>query len=384
MSFQSALRPLTLLVCIAISPALHAQRLPRPKVVLPGQGNGTNPQGPNASKFISGKVVIDDGTILTDPAIIQSVCKGQRHAEVYTDSSGNFNFEFGKQRPTYGDVESSSMGTLPTISPSGRSTTDRYSPDCQLQAVLPGFTSDLIELSRYQDEQMINIGNISLHRLKNVEGYTISATTAAAPPDARKAYEKAREDESKGKLQDAEKKLQKAVSIYPAFAVAWVELGRLQAHFKNFDVARQSFIRATSVDPKLITPYQQLAQIAFQQRQWEELVNVTEQLLRLNSLSFPQEWFFNAVGNFYLNRFGPAEKSAREGLKTDLEHKVPKADYLLALILMQKKDFSGAAEHFRNYLAHIANPADAAAVQAQLADAERLSRATLGENASQR
>jgi hypothetical protein len=128
-----------------------------------------------------------------------------------------------------------------------------------------------------------------------------------------------------------------------------------------------------------VTPYQYQARIAVQQRSWEELVNVTNQLLKLNSLSFPQEWFYNALGNYYLNRFEPAEKSAREGLKNDLEHRVPKLDYLLAVLLMQKKDFSGAAEHFRVYLAHLTSPAEAEQVQAQLATAERLSKSTVGQ-----
>jgi tetratricopeptide (TPR) repeat protein len=330
-------------------------------------------------KFISGKVVTDDGTPLTDQAIVQSICRGQRHAETHTDFSGNFSFEFGKQRNNSDDAESSSMGSFQTVSRSGKVTTsnDRFSSDCQLIAVEPGFSSDTVELSSHQDEQLttINVGSIVLHRVKNVEGLTISATTAAAPADARKAYEKGREDESKGKLEDAQKKFEKAVSVYPNFAVAWVELGRLQAHFKNLDQARQSFSRATAADPKLVTPYQQVAQIAFEQRHWEEVVNATDQVLQLNPLSFPQEWFYNAVGNFYLNRLDRAEKSARETLKTDLGHHFAKADYLLGMVLMQKKDFAGAVEHFRSYLAHLATPSEAASVQAELATAERLSQA---------
>jgi hypothetical protein len=122
------------------------------------------------------------------------------------------------------------MGSIPSINPQGgRPSNDRFSSDCQLQAVLPGFTSQIVELSGYPDEQMFNVGNIVLHRMKHVEGFTISASTAAAPPDARKAFQKAREDESKGKMEDAEKKLEKAVAVYPGFAVAWVELGRVQA-----------------------------------------------------------------------------------------------------------------------------------------------------------
>lgn len=353
----------------------------RTRVIVPNNPPVAPPPSVTmTSKFISGKVAVDDGTLLTDRAIIQSICKGQRHSEAYTDARGNFSFEFGRQRQEYADAESTSMGSVQTITPQGvRSNSDRFSSDCQLQAVLPGFTSQVVELSRYPDEQVIDIGTIGVHRMQGVEGYTISASTAAAPPEARKQFQKAQEDEVKGKLENAEKKLEKAVSLYPGFAVAWVELGRLQAQFKKFDAARQSFAHAMSIDPRLATAYQYQARIAFQQHSWEELVNLTNQLVKMNAVGFPEGWFYNAVGNFYLNRLEVAEQSARQGLKADLQHRVPKLDYLLAVLLMKKRDFSGAAEHFRAYLAHPANPTEAQQVQAQLADAERLSKSPLGQ-----
>lgn len=386
MPFRNVLRiSLALPTILLLSSSLLAQR-GSGRAKTPAPSNPGMPTQETVTHLISGKVVLDDGSPLTDQATIQSVCKGLRHAETYTDSSGNFYFEFGKQRSSTDDIESSSMGEVQTVGATGRSTSGKYSSDCQLQALLPGFTSDVIEMSRFQDDTLgsVNVGNIVLHRLKNVEGTTISATTAAAPPNARKAYDKARQDVGKGKLEDAQKNLEKAVSVYPQFAVAWVELGRIQAHFKNFDAARQSFTHAIDADPKLVTPYETLAQIALQQRQWEELVNVTNRLLSLNALSFPQDWFYNALGNYYLNRLDPAQKSAQEGLKADLEHRVPKLDYLLAMVLMQKREFSAAAEHFRSYLAHLPNPGESASVQAQLANAERLSRTTLGQNAQQK
>ena len=385
MVFRKVLRPVVVSAAVfLLTSTLFAQR---GKTRVPSVTPGTGPNSQTvSSRFISGKVVIDDGTPLTDQAIIQSNCKGMRHAETHTDTSGNFSFEFGKQRTESDDIETSNMGKMQTVSGGRVSSTDALTSDCQLVAVVPGFSSDVVELSRYTDEQLfnINVGHIALHRMGNVDGLTISATTAAAPPDARKAFDKARQEENKGKLQDAQKHFEKAVSVYPNFAVAWVELGRLQAYFKNLEQAQQSFAHAMQADPKLVTPYQHLADIAFQQRQWQELVNYTDQLLQLNPLSFPQQWFYNAVGNFYLNRLDPAEKSVRETLKTDLTHRVPKADYLLAMILMQKKDFTGAAEHFRTYLAHLASPSEAASVQTQLADAERLSKTASVQTTVQR
>ena len=59
-------------------------------------------------------------------------------------------------------------------------------------------------------------------------------------------------------------------------------------------------------------------------------------------------------------------------------------DYLLGLILMKKKDFVGAAAHWRTYVTLVPNSPEVAEVQAQIADAERLSRASLGQDTQAR
>jgi len=61
----------------------------------------------------------------------------------------------------------------------------------------------------------------------------ISATTALAPEAARKALEKGQEQQQKGKLDDAQKSLEKAVAMYPSSAAAWFELGRVQLQKKR-------------------------------------------------------------------------------------------------------------------------------------------------------
>ena len=100
----------------------------------PGSGSGKTPaptvrsipspsepklNAPNLGRvFLSGKVVLDDGTPLTESAIIQTICKGERRNEAYTDSHGNFSFEFGDRRPgssafVIGDAETSFSDSTP-------------------------------------------------------------------------------------------------------------------------------------------------------------------------------------------------------------------------------------------------------------------------------
>jgi tetratricopeptide (TPR) repeat protein len=324
--------------------------------------------------FLSGKVKVDDGTALTDQPAIQSNCKGRMRTEAYTDSKGSFSFQISRAR----DRE---MGAIAQAADSAPIQQDLTGPqrdlasqwrDCELQAVLPGFTSQVVQVAPHlQDFGNVDVGTIVLHRLEHVDGFTLSATTAAAPSKAKKEYEKGRELEKKQKWDEALAKFQKAVELYPKYAVAWLEVGRLQKQKGERTEARQSFRRAVTADPKFISPYQELTQLAAADRQWQELLETTGKILQLNPVSFPQYWFLNGSANYYLHHLDAAEQSALKGLQLDTQHHVPTLEYLLAGILAQKNDYRGALEHIRNYLLLAPNAPDAELARKQVQELER-------------
>jgi tetratricopeptide (TPR) repeat protein len=321
---------------------------------------------------LSGKVVLDDGSVLTDLASIQTVCKGQKRTETHTDAQGNFSFQFGGRSavPTEAgfDSEDFSPATLPG------SPDRRHLQDCQLQASLPGFTSEVVELAgRFSGDESADIGRIVLHRMNGVQGFTISATNAEAPGSARKALAKGLQQQKQGKWDDAQKSLEKAVAIYPKFAAAWFELGRVQVQKNDPTGARHSFQQAIAADSKYLSPYRGLTQLAQREQNWQELAEVTDKLLALNPLSFPDVWLANSLANYFLQNFAAAEKSARHGLQLDPEHRVPKLEYLLAMVLLKKPDYQGAAQHFRAFLSLTIKPAEVAEAQKQLDQIARLS-----------
>jgi TolA-binding protein len=323
--------------------------------------------------FISGKVVLDDGTRISEPAAIQTICRGRRQTVAHTDSRGGFSFEFGDRASaamagmSEADVDSS---WTPGPSSGGN---QRDWRDCELQAVLPGFTSQSIDMSsKMTSFETTDVGRLVLHRIGQVEGLTISATSAMAPKEAQKAFEKGRDKANKQKFDEAQSLFEKAVQIYPRYAVAWFELGRIQLQ-KNEEVqARNSFEQSIAADSKYANPYRGLAELDTRQKLWEPLVKVTDQLLALNPVSFPDAWLRNALGHYYLHDFGAAEKSARQGMKVDDSHQVPKLEYLLGVILMQKQDYQEAAVHIQNYLKLATEASDVEAARKQLAEITRL------------
>jgi len=329
----------------------------------------------NQRAFISGKVVLEDGTKITEPAGIQTICRGRKQTVTHTDSHGNFSFEFGDRMwaAVAGMSNADADSSWSPASPSGGGS-QRDWRDCELQADLPGFTSQAIELSsKMSTFETTDIGRLVLHRVGHVEGLTISATSAMAPKDAQKAYEKGHDKVGKQKWDEAQPLLEKAVQIYPKYAVAWFDLGRIQLQKNAMADARHSFEQSIAADPKYVSPYRGLAELDTQQKQWQPLVTVTDQLLALNPVSFPDAWLRNALGNYYMGNFAAAEKSARQGMKVDDSHQLSKLEYLLGIILIQERQYAEAGTHIQNYIKVATQPSEIEEAQKQLAEVTRLS-----------
>ncbi len=365
---------------LALAFAVSIACLPVSAQTGPRGGRSTPPARPqlsspdltsNTGTYLSGKVVVDDGSVLTDLVSIQSLCKGKKRTETQSDPHGNFSFQIGGISAAPGDVgfdpETSSTSAHPN------SPDHRDLRDCQIMASFPGFTSDVVDLAGVSGGENANIGRLVLHRLSKVEGSTISVTTAQAPASAKKAFEKAQQQQKQEKWDDAQKSFENAVSIYPKFAVAWFELGRVQIQKSDLSGARHSFQQSIAADSKYVSPYLGLTQIAMRAQNWRELAEVSDNLLALNPDSFPEAWLSNSVANYFLQNLTAAEKSARRGLQLDPVHHVPKLEYVLAMVLMKKPDYPDAAQHLRTYLGLAIEPAEVAECQKQLAEIARLS-----------
>src|SRR5262249_49151037 len=155
-------------------------------------------------------------------------------AEGYTDSKGHFSFQLGQSQGVMQDASmsgtdrgipgfggGSSAARNPGLSPSGGGFSERDLMGCDIRASLAGYRSDTVSLAGRRMFDNPDLGTIVLHRLGNVEGTTISASSLNAPKDAKKAYDKGMDFIKKKKSADAEKEFQKAVDAYPRYAVAW-------------------------------------------------------------------------------------------------------------------------------------------------------------------
>lgn len=239
--------------------------------------------------------------------------------------------------------------------------------------MLPGFTSQLVDIGpRLGGDNRADLGNIVLHRMGEVEGFTISATSAGAPSKARKDYEKGLSLEKKKEWAGAQQRFQAAVDLYPKYAVAWVKLGLMQLQQGHEEEAKQSLEKALAADSRFLPAYEQMALIAANHKQWKDLADLSDRMLRLNPINFPKYWFLNAVANYQLQNLDVAQKSAMRGIGLDVQHQFPRLEYILGLVLTQKGDYHGALEHMRNYVRLSPKAPDVATAQNTISQLESL------------
>ncbi|HEX4603511.1 MAG TPA: tetratricopeptide repeat protein [Candidatus Angelobacter sp.] len=334
----------------------------------------TSPDTSSQPVFISGKVMLEGGGSLLEPVAIERICGGVTRREGYSDSKGQFELQLGLNIGFQDASENDSRITPGTVSRPG-GTSNRRPMDltgCEFRAVLAGYQSSTAILRTNGDNWQFDIGTIFLKRMGDAKGTTISITSMAAPKDAMRAYEKAQRVKAE-KPAEAEKDLNKAVQIYPQFAAAWTLLGDLHRQHDQFEDARNEYTRAISADPQFVNPAYGLAMIAMQQKKWDEAVQFTEQVVKLNAFAFPLAYFFNAAANYNLQKFDAAEESGKKFKAMDNQHSHPDVSLLLSYVYSRKQDYAGAAKEIRDYLAAEPNSPNAEALKTEAKRFEDLS-----------
>ncbi len=340
--------------------------------------------------FIQGKVIMEDGTPAPPSVVIERVCSGRAIPEAYTDSKGRFSFQVGQNSSmmadaSYSGIEQSGLersqggfGGPGMIGPGGRGISERDLMGCELRASLPGYRSTSVELTGRRMFDNPDVGTLVLRKLANVEGFTISMTTLKAPNNAKKAFEKGSKEAAKKKWDKAQVELEKAVAIYPEYAVAWHALGQVYEAMQKPDEARKAYEKALAADSKFVNPYLQLALLDARKQDWRAVADTTDRVIKLNPYDFPDAYFFNSVAHLNLNNLSAAEKSAREAIKLNAHRRYPQVEHVLGIALAQQNNLQEATEHLKKYLELAPQAQNADTVRRQLAQIE----AFLGRNAA--
>jgi Tfp pilus assembly protein PilF len=312
------------------------------------------PSSPDASNkpiFISGKVMLQGGGTLPEPVPIERVCNGLTRREGYSDLKGGFEFQLGTNVIFQDASEDDNHRSVNGQSRSGNGIGKLNDLNgCELRAVLAGYQSSVVTLRTLGgDSWQYEVGTIFLQRIGDAPGTTISVTSMAAPKNAMHAYEKAQKLRA-AKPDEAEKELNKAVKIYPKFAAAWTLLGDMRRELNDFAGARADYTQAIAADPAFVNPNYGLAMIAAQEKKWDDALRFSDEVIRLNSAAYPLAYFLNAAANYNLQKFAPAEESAKKFKALDTQHTHPDVCLLLSYLYSGREDYAAAAREIREYL----------------------------------
>ena len=130
----------------------------------------------------------------------------------------------------------------------------------------------------------------------------------------------------------------------------------------SFDLGRRAESQASAaIEDSLI---------ALENGKWQEAAELSDRVLELshNGPDLRTANFVVAAANLRLGRLDRAEKSARQAIQLDPPRRSPKSGLILALILLQERQFGEAFPLFKAYLdAEPASP-EAPAIRRQLAE----------------
>lgn len=337
--------------------------------------------------FLMGRIATNDGSPIPDDLLVERICSERVRQQVYASSNGAFSMQLGSRTDSVPGA-SSDMTSPERVSDKDliRGIPQRELTKCDLQASAAGFRSSRVSLLDLAPSSgSVDVGIIVVQRTTKIKGMTLSAQPYKAPPNARKAYEKGLDAENKSKLAEARKYFEQAVTLYPKYASAWFQLGTLFERENQKDSARDAYTRATAIDMKFLPPYLSLASMAFEDRDWGAVLQLTNHILDLDPFNYgdtnsyvldldelnPAEaYFYNAVANYQLNRIDEAEKSVLKAERSDLLTHFPQLHVLLAEIYTRKENYDGAILELRSYLELAPHAKDADVIRRRLAKLE--------------
>jgi len=318
---------------------------------------GTRAQGSGVDGTLYGRVVLSDGAEPDGRVSVQRVCGQTVNGQATTDSSGHF---------TIPRADRSSFAAE-----GSGSSNDASAFGCELRASLAGYRSDPLPLGDRRSGDSSDAVVMVLRRVGPAQSLTVSATTLLAPKEARNLYEKGLEAIHHSRPDEAQKDFIDAVRLYPRFAAAWLELGKVFEQRDHVSQARNAYNSAIAADGEYLFPYQQLYRLDTRESKWEEAAAASGKVLRLNPYEFSEAFFINAVANLELKNLDAAERSAREAAKLEGEQAEPRGNYVLGVILWRKGDLDGAAENLKAFLSTPPNGPEWKSAQKMLPEIER-------------
>jgi tetratricopeptide (TPR) repeat protein len=211
---------------------------------------------------------------------------------------------------------------------------------------------------------------------------SVSATSLAAPKEAKSALRKALRELDKGHsaklaksaqhLDKARQYLEKAVAEYPEYATAWTKLGQVKADTGDPDGAIVALEKSVKLDERYLPPYDALVWLYMDKRDWDHATELAEFVLDINPLVVKMRWYLAGCA-YESGRDDEALALFRE-IQSDAEaaKQFPQTHLFLGLIYARRGQLAKAAADYKLYLTFVPNAQDAEAIKKQLNEWQQL------------
>jgi tetratricopeptide (TPR) repeat protein len=140
-------------------------------------------------------------------------------------------------------------------------------------------------------------------------------------------------------------KLEKAVEIYPRFAVAWQLLGQVRGELRDTAGARRAFEKALSADPAYARAHLSLARLSLYNEKWADAAAEAQAALDIHK-DCPQALYFKGIAKYYSGQPGAAEEAFVRLKQTGFAAVYPVALFHLGVIYLEQEKHAEAVESF--------------------------------------
>ena len=206
------------------------------------------------SETIRGRVVTDDGMPLVESVSVELRC--------------------GQSAPKFAAIDGDGLFEI---------NHSREHAECILIINTPGYRQEIVPAASLPMNS--KIPGIALHRLGKSWGESISISHLAAPPEARRSFHAAIRELRRGEEATVESvlmNLEAAVEVYPGYAQAWFEIGRLRLAQQDPEGAMAALRRAVRADPWFVSPYEPLILLLRATGAFEEARRACKNLRKVN------------------------------------------------------------------------------------------------------
>lgn len=239
---------------------------------------------------------------------------------------------------------------------------------CRLQAELKGYSSSAIDISDVNGFLSSDkvLPPIVLY-VKGSDPRVIREDTDDVPGPAKGAWREVLKALGTGNVQEITEHLKMVVAAAPKFARGWDSLGIGYETLQMSAEARDAYIHATELDPKMTVAFVTLSREDVLTKDWQGAVNAANAAIKLDlKKMYPEVYLHRAAAELELKQLDAAEADAKKSLELNFQAAKFRGEFVMGQILAAKGDAAGAKTHISRYLELSKTPPDLDLIKAYL------------------